>query len=521
MRIPSAIAEMRLATAVHRLGRTAAQEREAAHLTGFDVAYRTPRRMPEPAPKSRRRRRGLHLAVLDTLALALAVAANAVGASAADAPVGPPIWLALYLVLAITTIAVRRGYCFRLKTSPFEYVGQLVAATALAATLIIAARVVLDPDPEAATQVVRIWAFSTAYLIAGRVAAAVDAQRGANQGLSTLIIGSGEIGNTLARRLCQRPELGLHPIGFLDHDPLIDGRNEVHGLPVLGASWDLEDVARRHAVEHVIVAFSTAPHDVMLDLVRRCRALGLEVSLVPRLFEEMSRRVTIEHVGGIALARVDRTDPRGWQFECKYAIDRIVSVTLLVLTAPLLIALAALVKLSSPGPVFFKQRRVGLDDRQFDILKFRTMRVDPNGRENDARWVAETLGVPDELDDASAEDRRTSIGRALRRTSLDELPQFVNVLQGRMSVVGPRPHAVAHNEMYRKLIKGYMIRHKVKPGITGWAQVNGFRGETDSLDKMEGRVRYDLDYLRNWSLWLDLYIIFRTGRLVFKDGAAY
>lgn len=499
-----------MATAVHWLGRsapwTSAQEHDPAHITGFDVAYRTPRRIPEPAPISRRRRRGLFLLVLDIVALALALAANTVGASSANASVGPPGWLALYLVLTITAIAGRRGYLFRLKTSPFEYVGQIVGATALAATLIIAARVVVDPDPGAAAQVVRIWAFSTVYLIAGRFAAELAAHRGVNQGLNTLLVGSGEIGNTLARRLCERPELGLHPVGFIDDDPLIDGRNEAHGLAVLGASWDLEEVVRTHAVEHVIVAFSNAPHDETLGIVRRCRALGLDISLVPRLFEEMSRRVTIEHIGGIALARVDRTDPRGWQFECKYASDRILGLTMLVLTAPLMLAVAALVKLSSPGPVFFKQRRVGLDDREFDILKFRTMRVDPDGRENDARWVAETLGVFDEAEDISAEDRRTPIGRLLRRTSVDELPQLLNIVRGEMSLIGPRPERSGCASMFGDHVYRYGDRHRVKSGLTGWAQVNGLRGETSLQD----RIEWDNFYIENWSPWLDLKIVLLT-----------
>jgi exopolysaccharide biosynthesis polyprenyl glycosylphosphotransferase len=520
VRIPSAMAGRRVATAVHWLGRsapwTSAQDHEPAHMTGFDVAYRTPRRMPEPAPISRRRRQGWFLLLLDVVALGLAVGANAIGASAAHAPVGPPVWLALYLLLTIATLALRRGYRFRLKTSPFEYVGQIIGATALAATLIIAARVALDPDPDAAAQVVRVWAFSTVYLLGGRIAAELAAARMVADGLNTLIVGSGQIGNTLARRLHERPELGLHPIGFLDNDPLVDGRDEAHGLPLLGASWDLENVVREHAVEHVIVAFSNARHDVLLSLVRRCRALGLDVSLVPRLFEEMSRRVTIEHVGGIALMRVDRTDPRGWQFECKYAIDRLVGVALLMVSAPLMLCVALLVKLSSPGPVFFRQRRLGLDDREFDILKFRTMRVDPEGGENDARWVAETLGVFDASDDASAEDRRTPVGRFLRRTSLDELPQLLNIVRGQMSLIGPRPERSGCASMFGEHVYRYGDRHRVKSGLTGWAQVNGLRGQTSLQD----RIEWDNFYIENWSPWLDLKILLLTPGAILssEDG---
>ncbi|HWC25054.1 MAG TPA: exopolysaccharide biosynthesis polyprenyl glycosylphosphotransferase [Solirubrobacteraceae bacterium] len=501
-----------------RLGRSAPEaavrDPEQTHLADFDVAYPTPRRTPEPAPVSRRRRRGWFLLGLDVVALGVATAANAIGAATAGAPVGPPIWMALYMALTIAAIAARRGYRFRLKLSPFEYVGQIVGATALAATLIIAARVALDPDPQAATQVVRIWAFSTVYLIGGRVAAELAAKRAVAGGLNTLIIGSGAIGNTLARRLHERPELGLKPIGFLDNDPLIDANAEPHGVPVLGSSWDLEEVVRRHAVEHVIVAFSTAPHDVLLRIVRRCRALGLDVSLVPRLFEEMSRRVTVEHVGGIALARVDRTDPRGWQFECKYAIDRVVGAALLLVTAPLILAVALAVKLSSPGPIFFRQRRVGLDDREFDILKFRTMRVDPEGRENDARWVAQTLGVFDETEDVTAEDRRTGVGRLLRRTSLDELPQLLNIVRGEMSLIGPRPERTGCANLFGQHVYRYGDRHRVKSGLTGWAQVNRLRGQTSLQD----RIEWDNFYIENWSPWLDLKILLLTPAAVLQSN---
>lgn len=514
VRVPTAMAGRRVATAVHWLGRTApwtsAHDHEPSHMTGFDVAYRTPRRMPVPAPVSRRRRRGGFLLAVDLTALVLALVANSVGASAAGASVGPPVWLGVYLALTIAAIAARRGYRFRLKTSPFEFVGHIVGATALAATLIIAARVVLDPDPEAAAQVVRVWAFSTVYLIGARVAAELAAHR-TGGGLSTLIIGSGEIGNTLARRLRERPELGLNPIGFLDSDPLIDGSKQPHGVAVLGGSWDLEDIVREHAVEHVIVAFSNVPHDDTLSLVRRCRALGLDVSLVPRLFEEMSRRVSIEHVGGIALARVDRTDPRGWQFECKYAIDRVLGVTLLTLGAPLMAAVALAVKLSSPGPVFYRQRRVGLDDREFDILKFRTMHVEEDREGEAERWIAQALGSETEPP-ADGEDRRTPVGRFLRRTSLDELPQLLNIVRGQMSFIGPRPERPGPASTFGQHVYRYGDRHRVKSGLTGWAQVNGLRGQTSLLD----RIEWDNFYIENWSFWLDLKILLLTPGAVLR-----
>ncbi|MBV8910127.1 MAG: exopolysaccharide biosynthesis polyprenyl glycosylphosphotransferase [Gammaproteobacteria bacterium] len=178
-----------------------------------------------------------------------------------------------------------------------------------------------------------------------------------------------------------------------------------------------------------------------------------------------------------------------------------------MLTAPLMILIAVLVRLSSPGPIIFRQRRYGLNGDEIIVYKFRTMTVTEDG--------------PTVTQATRSDPRFTSIGRILRRSSLDELPQLFNVLMGPMSLVGPRPHAVAHNEMYRKLIKGYMVRHKVKPGMTGLAQINGLRGETRTLEQMEARVRYDLEYLRNWSLKLDLEILAKTVRCVFNDAKAF
>jgi putative colanic acid biosynthesis UDP-glucose lipid carrier transferase len=190
----------------------------------------------------------------------------------------------------------------------------------------------------------------------------------------------------------------------------------------------------------------------------------------------------------------------------KRASDIVLSLLMLACVFPLLLALALLVKLTSPGPAIFRQRRYGLDGEEIVVYKLRTMTVTEDG---------------DSIRQCGERDPRvTPLGAFLRRSSLDELPQLVNVLQGRMSLVGPRPHAVAHNELYRKLIKGYMQRHKVRPGLTGWAQVNGLRGETRSVDKMKARIDCDLDYLRNWSLRLDLYIILRTAWIVLKGDNA-
>ena len=227
--------------------------------------------------------------------------------------------------------------------------------------------------------------------------------------------------------------------------------------------------------------------------------------MVPDIFLFDLIQARIDHVNGLPVLAVCETPFYGVNGVVKRISDLVLAALILVLISPVLAAIAAAVKLSSPGPVIFRQRRYGLDGREIVVYKFRTMTVTEDG--------------PVVAQATRNDSRVTPLGAILRRTSLDELPQFVNVIQGRMSIVGPRPHAVAHNEMYRKLIKSYMIRHKVRPGITGWAQVNGLRGETDTVEKMRARVAYDLDYLRNWSLALDLKIIWKTIFVVLKVPA--
>ncbi|MGZ5268968.1 MAG: exopolysaccharide biosynthesis polyprenyl glycosylphosphotransferase, partial [Caldimonas sp.] len=214
-----------------------------------------------------------------------------------------------------------------------------------------------------------------------------------------------------------------------------------------------------------------------------------------------------QDMNGVPVVGICETPFTGTNELVKRISDVVIASVIILLISPLLLFIAIGVKLSSPGPVIFKQRRNGLDGGEIVVYKFRSMTAQEDGSD---------------IKQATRDDPRvTRFGAFLRRNSLDELPQFFNVLQGTMSIVGPRPHAVTHNEQYRQIIKAYMVRHKVKPGITGWAQVNGQRGETDTIEKMRARVEYDLEYLRNWSLALDLRIIVGTIRLVFFDRHAY
>jgi putative colanic acid biosynthesis UDP-glucose lipid carrier transferase len=245
----------------------------------------------------------------------------------------------------------------------------------------------------------------------------------------------------------------------------------------------------------------------ILKLLDELKDTTASIYFVPDIFMFDLIQARMDSIGGIPVVAVCETPLYGFNALIKRVSDIVIAATILLLISPVMLAIAIGVKRSSPGPVLFKQRRYGLDGREILVYKFRSMTVTEDG--------------PVVRQATRQDSRVTRFGGFLRRTSLDELPQFINVLQGRMSVVGPRPHAVAHNEMYRKLISGYMIRHKVKPGITGLAQVNGLRGETDTIEKMKARVEYDLSYLRNWSVWLDLMIILKTVFVVLRDQNAY
>jgi putative colanic acid biosynthesis UDP-glucose lipid carrier transferase len=325
---------------------------------------------------------------------------------------------------------------------------------------------------------------------------------------NAVIVGVGNLGMQLRDKMDNDLELGLQFKGFFDDRDLSRTTLEGHNsLQLMGRIHELSDYVRNNGIDIIYIALPMTSQPRVLDLLDSLKDTTVSIYFVPDIFVFDLIQARIDDVGGIPVVAVCETPFSGFNGLVKRASDIVLSLIILVLISPLILAVALGVKLTSKGPILFKQRRYGLDAEEILVYKFRSMTVEENG---------------DTVTQATKNDVRiTPFGRFIRKTSLDELPQFINVLQGRMSIVGPRPHAVAHNEMYRKVIKGYMIRHKVKPGITGWAQVNGLRGETDTVDKMEARIEYDLDYLRSWSLGFDLKIIVRTVLLVFKDRNAY
>jgi putative colanic acid biosynthesis UDP-glucose lipid carrier transferase len=321
---------------------------------------------------------------------------------------------------------------------------------------------------------------------------------------SVVIAGVNLLSQHLADHIVVDPQLGLTFKGFFDdRSPARLGT----GGGIVGRLSDLAAYVKQKRIDLIYIALPMVQEGRILKLLDDLRDTTASIYFVPDIFVFDLIQARIAKVKGLPVLAVCETPFYGVRGMVKRVTDVVLAGSILALVSPLLLAIALGVKLSSPGPVLFKQRRYGLGGEEIVVYKFRSMTVCEDG---------------EHIAQATRRDPRvTRFGAFIRRTSLDELPQFINVLQGHMSIVGPRPHAVVHNETYRKLIKGYMMRHKVKPGITGWAQVNGFRGETESLEKMRARIEYDLDYLRHWSLGLDLKIILRTFLLVLKDRSAY
>ena len=389
----------------------------------------------------------------------------------------------------------------RLSGTLVEISGRVLGVVSLAAMLGIVVESVLGSTAPLQLPF-RLWVFGSVYLGIGRgmlFSVRRQALRSPRLRIPTLIVGAGVIGTQLVHRLVGDAGYGLRPVGFLDADPLLPRDVDTSPLPVLGSPDDLRDVIEQTGAGHVILAFSSEPDHVLVSRVRECEALGVGVSLVPRLYESINERTTLDRVGGLPLLTLRSVDPRGWQFALKHTLDRTVALLAVLVLSPVLVLLAITVKISSPGPILFRQRRVGRDGREFDVLKFRTMRVVPRPTE----FVPLDGLAPGGVEGT---DRRTWIGRLLRDVSLDELPQLLNVLRGDMSLVGPRPERPQYVQQFSRDVARYGDRHRVKSGITGWAQVHGLRGQTSIAD----RVEWDNYYIRNWSLRLDLQILLLT-----------
>ena len=413
-------------------------------------------------------------------------------------------WLAAAFPIAVLMIMhARSSPDSRLNGSLLDVVAYVLGVVSLATMLTIAAySVAAGVHPLGLA--LRLWLFASVYLgVARAVLLSVRRHALAAEAYATptLIIGDGVVGARLVNRLVQEPRLGLRPVGFLDYKPMPRADGATDSLvPVLGGPDDLGKAIEHTGARQVIIAFSTEPDRLLVERVRDCQRLGVEVSVVPRLYESINHRAALDYIGGVPLLSLRSIDPHGRQFAVKHALDRGLALIALIAFFPTLVALAFAVRVTSPGPILFRQRRVGRDGRTFDLLKFRTMR-EP------------TCADPFELPKGSApggvegQDRRTCVGHWIRGTSLDELPQLINVVRGDMSLVGPRPERPEYVERFTTEVDGYVDRHRVKSGITGWAQVRGLRGQTSISE----RVEWDNYYIQNWSLSLDMRILALTA----------
>ena len=416
-----------------------------------------------------------------------------------------------YVILALIVFSLSFPGTSRLRSGPFVIVRDVALGWALLAALLLLfgyASDYLKHFPEeiimswlAATPLALIAANLAARLLVPQILAAEGNQK------TAVIAGFNDVGVKLSRQLRSNDLLGVRLVGFFD-DRGRERLGDLENNALLGNVESMGEFVRQRKIDLIYLALPMATQPRILRVLDGLRDTTASIYFVPDIFVTDLIQGRMDDVAGIPVVAVCESPFTGVNGLIKRSSDIVLASLILLLISPLMLLIALAVKLSSPGPVIFSQRRYGLDGMELLVYKFRSMHVCEDG---------------DNVPQARRGDNRiTPLGAFLRRSSLDELPQFVNVLQGRMSIVGPRPHAVAHNEMYRKLIKGYMIRHKVKPGITGLAQVKGLRGETDTLEKMRARIECDLDYLRNWSLSLDLAIILKTVVVVLRgDRNAY
>ena len=327
---------------------------------------------------------------------------------------------------------------------------------------------------------------------------------------NSVILGGTENGVQIARYMKQNSDIRIGILGFID-DRCSRFEAQVAGLPLLGNIDVLEQMIRDEQVQQVLVALPWEAESRIAGIVARLRQLPVSVLLVPDMLALRHAHHRITEVAGLPMFNASELPLQGWSPLIKRIEDLILASLALLLLSPLMLGVALAIKLDSPGPVLFRQKRYGYNNRLIEVYKFRSM-------------YHQMADAHAERQTTKGDSRVTRVGAFIRRTSLDELPQLLNVLLGSMSMVGPRPHATATKAagiLFEEAVETYSARHRVKPGITGWAQINGYRGETDTLEKIEKRVEFDLEYIENWSVWFDLYILFRTLPAVAFSKEAY
>ena len=421
--------------------------------------------------------------------------------------------------LVVLMLFVLGGYRRRLRVLVIDWLGPVVSGVTLATMALAVLDFLSNGQITGRANWLRAWLLTLTFVASGRIAVAVVHRWARTRRLlvePVVIVGAGSVGNRVARRLEAHPEYGLLPVGFVDDQPRLALGGGENVPPVLGTIDAIDDVLSDTGARTVIVAFGSAADGRISGLVRHCQRLGVEVSVVPRMFDTINDRITYDALGGLPLLGFSSVNPHGWQFAIKHCLDRVFAAVLLIALSPLTVGIALAVRLTSRGPILFRQRRVGRDGKVFDLYKFRSMEwqtLQTNSLGDDfrlARMVASDIG-PGGVEHGK---RLTRIGGLLRRLSLDELPQLINVLKGDMSIVGPRPERPEFVEFFARDIAGYHDRHRVKSGITGWAQVHGLRGPTSLVDRTE----WDNYYIAHWSLRLDLKILILTAIALFRGG---
>jgi exopolysaccharide biosynthesis polyprenyl glycosylphosphotransferase len=442
------------------------------------------------------------------LCFAVVVAQGGVHATLHPSPTRAP--LLGFPAIVMLLFYLRGLYRTRLRALVLDGIVPVISAVSIGAMAVAVLGLFLNSHAPSQSMAITAWLVALLGVGAGRIVLSF-AQRWARArrlvGKPVLIMGAGVVGAQVARRLESHPEYGLAPIGFLDEDPRSIAEVGGRDLPVLGTVEDLDETVSRTGVRNLIVAFSSVADERVSRLIQRCQELGVEVSVVPRMFDTINNRVGYDTVGGLPLMSFTTVDPRGVQFAIKHALDRVLALLFVIGLSPVLLLSALFVRLSSSGPVLFSQRRVGRDGKSFDLYKFRSMRMHDGHLDDDRASSLEfLLGGDTAPGGVEGDDRRTPVGRFLRRTSLDELPQLLNVLRGEMSLIGPRPERPEFVELFKQDIVRYGDRHRVRSGITGWAQVHGLRGQTSLAE----RVEWDNYYIANWSLGLDVKILALT-----------
>jgi len=420
--------------------------------------------------------------------------------------------LATGIVAFLFVAEARRLYAsWRLRSLDEEF-GNVFATWAITCAILIVAAFMLKVSADFSRRATATWFLTTPFLLlSSRLVVRLLLRRLRAQGKNirtVAVAGAGKLSETIVQQLEETETFGVRLAGVYDDRSLARHAESGHDASRLaGTLEDLMARAKRGDFDYIFIALPMRAEQRIIKLTQQLADTTASVYVVPDLFVFDLMRAHWVTLGGISAVSIYETPFDGVNGWLKRAEDLVLGTTALAIAVIPMLAIAIGVRLTTPGSIIFRQRRYGLGGKQVEVWKFRTMTSSDDGatvaqaRSNDARV--------------------TPFGKFLRSTSLDELPQLFNVLGGGMSLVGPRPHAVAHNEQYRRLIHGYMLRHKVKPGITGWAQVNGWRGETDTLEKMQMRVQHDLEYLQNWSLWLDLKILAKTIVVVLSRKNAY